>query len=83
MTDDKALSEEQEEEKLQMELDFMTNGKKHDSFGFRPEDFDQSKLPVPLFTGLVVMGFSIYTIVYFLWVGLNGFPEDDTFPRPF
>lgn len=73
-----------EEEKLQMELNAMMNPEgKQESFGFNPDNFDQSKLPVPLFTGLIVMAFSLYMTGYFLYVGLHGFPEDDTFPRPF
>lgn len=73
----------EEEEKLQRELDSMMNPTKQESFGFNAENFDQSALPVPLFTGLLIMVFSLYMTGYFLYVGINGFPGDDTFPRPF
>ena len=72
-----------EEERLQRELDNMLSPPEQESFGFNPDNFDESKLPIPLFTGLVVMAFSLYMTGYFLYVGLNGFPEDDMFPPPF
>lgn len=80
---EEAMNDLSEEEKIQNELDSMMNNDKRESFGFNPDRFDQDALPVPLFTGLVIMAFSLYMIGYFLYVGLNGFPEDDTFPPPF
>jgi len=83
-SDDLVNNELSEEERLQRDLDLMMNPEsKTETFGFNADNFDQTKLPVPLFTGLVVMAFSLYMIGYFLYVGLNGFPEDDTLPRPF
>lgn len=73
-----------EKEELQQELDMMlTKTPPKRGLGFNPDNFDQSALPVPLFTGLVIMGLSLYMTCYFLYAGLYGFPENDTFPRPF
>eukprot|EP00544_Gedaniella_sp_CCMP2646_P000978 CAMPEP_0202508460 /NCGR_PEP_ID=MMETSP1361-20130828/52262_1 /ASSEMBLY_ACC=CAM_ASM_000849 /TAXON_ID=210615 /ORGANISM="Staurosira complex sp., Strain CCMP2646" /LENGTH=109 /DNA_ID=CAMNT_0049142633 /DNA_START=111 /DNA_END=440 /DNA_ORIENTATION=- len=78
---DEFLAKEKEE--LQQESDMLTKTPPQQGFGFNPNNFDRSALPVPLFTGLVIMGLSLYMTGYFLYVGLNGFPENDTFPRPF
>ena len=78
---DESIANEKDE--LQQELDSMTTTTTSQGFGFNPNKFDQSALPVPLFTGLVIMGFSLYMTGYFLYVGLYGFPANDTFPRPF
>jgi hypothetical protein len=53
-------------------------------FGFTPSNFDQSKIPVPLWTGLVVFAFSMYVTFYGFYVGIMGFPPDDSpLPRIF
>jgi hypothetical protein len=71
-----------EADDFQRELNTMASNNQ-ETFGFNPDNFDKSALPVPLFTGLVIMAFSLYMTGYFLYVGINGFPENDTFPRPF
>jgi len=76
------------EERTQFEIENMVNqpcttnldvGQKT----FDADRMDSSLMPIPMFTGLVVLLISIYVTGYMFYVGINGFPEDSSLPRVF
>ena len=75
--------EDQEDEKspeqLQMELDAMVKQPGYFEC-FEPDNLDESQLPIPLFTGLVVFIGSIAFTVYTYYIGIMGFPDDTLTP---
>jgi hypothetical protein len=74
-----------EEEKLQMKLNTLVEDDDPSMIGwFTPSNFDDSKLPIPVFTSVLVLLGSLYFIFYGIYVGLYGFPGEDVgLPRPF
>ena len=79
-----------EREQLQQELNAMMNPKdKKDRdpnawiAGFDEDDFDESKLPLPLFSSVVIFVLTTIVTGYMFWVGIFGFPENEVIPRPF
>jgi hypothetical protein len=45
------------------------------SFSFNQDNFDQTKVPVPMFTASVILLYSIVVTYYLFDVGINGFPD--------
>jgi len=71
-----------EEDKLQMQLNATMEDPSY--LGFTPSNFDSTALPIPLFTSIIVLFFSLYATFYGIYVGLNGFPaEESSLPRIF
>lgn len=56
-----------------------------DLLGFTPSNFDDSQIPIPAFTAVLILLGSLYVTGYGFYVGLRGFPADDTggLPRIF
>jgi len=81
---DEPASTLSEDERLQMEFNATMMG---DSsyMGFTPNNFDSEQLPIPLFTAILVLLFSLYATFYGIYVGLNGFPvaDESGLPRVF
>jgi len=73
-----------EAERLQMELNATTLGDET-WLGFTPNNFDSKQLPIPLFTSILVLLFSLYTTFYGIYVGIYGFSaaDDNGLPRIF
>ena len=87
-----------EQNKLQVDIDNMMNPRQpanpqqqpnNDSNaalfggGFDAEAFDESKLPLPLFSSVVIFVVSTYLTGYMFYVGIMGFPENEAVPRIF
>ena len=74
-----------EAERLQMELNAAGLGDETPWLSFTPNNFDSKQLPIPLFTSIVVLLFSLYTTFYGFYVGIYGFSaaDDKGLPRIF
>lgn len=77
-----------DETQIQREIESMVNqpcttnldvGEKR----FDPERMDANMLPIPMFTGIVVLFFSLYVTGYMFYVGINGFSVDNPLPGVF
>ena len=64
-----------EDEKMQMKLNATVADPSY--LGFNPSNFDSTQLPIPLFTSVFVLLFSLYASFYMIYVGLNGFQAAD------
>jgi len=81
---DEPASTLSEDERLQMEVNATMMGDLS-YMGFTPNNFDSEQLPIPLFTAILVLLFSLYATFYGIYVGLNGFPavDESGLPRVF
>jgi hypothetical protein len=64
-----------EEQTVQMQLNATVADPSY--LGFSPSNFDSTQLPIPLFTSVFVLLFSLYASFYMVFVGLNGFQAAD------
>jgi hypothetical protein len=62
-------------EDLQRELDSLTMDKEPKMIGgvYDPEAFDQSQIPIPMFTAIVIFLGSMSLTGYMFWMGINGY----------
>jgi hypothetical protein len=70
---------DEEAQKFQTELDaFLRPPPESNTFGsFNSDNFDESKIPIPLFTAVIFFLGSTYVTFYMLYYGIVGFnPED-------
>jgi hypothetical protein len=88
--DGKSTMDKEEQEKLQMEIDAMMNPPQSSASnanalfgGFDADAFDESKLPLPLFSSLVIFVVTTYLTGYMFYIGIMGFPEKEIVPRIF
>ena len=70
---------EQKRRQIQNELDAMVEPPKMFST-FNPDNFDESKIPIPLFTAMIVFLGSLYVTISMFYYGINGFPDDPVVP---
>lgn len=76
------VTEDLSEQLSQKDLDTLVE-EDASPFGFTLSNFDESQIPIPLFTaGLILLG-SLYVTGYGFYVGINGFPDDNALPSIF
>lgn len=75
-TADDGGDEKEPKRTVQQVIEDIEHGQDRTILGFTPENFDQSKLPVPLFTSILILFGSLYLTAYGFYVGLYGLPDN-------
>jgi hypothetical protein len=85
--DEKSLTIDEDQQKLlQMKIESMMNPPQPlstpSSAGLF-DAFDESKLPLPLFSSIVIFVVTTFLTGYMFYIGIMGFPENEVVPRIF
>jgi hypothetical protein len=76
------MSEDLLEKRLHLDLNAMVEDESN-LLGFTPSNFDNSQIPIPVFTAVLILLGSLYVTGYGFYVGINGFPVDSGLPPIF